>query len=412
MTTTIGGKGLTSALLGGRPFEAGPESRADHVARFGECPTGSAALCDVIARSDLRGRGGAGFPAGFKWRTVAERSEGRAVVVVNGVEADPLSAKDRLLMTTLPHLVLDGAVIAAQSVGASRIVIAINRRFVDARRAIAEAISERNRVARIVVVDVPSRYVAGEESAIVHLVNGGEAKPTLTPPRPFEQGIGARPTLVNNVETLAWAALIARYGDTWYRSLGTPLAPGAVLVTISGAVQRPGVYELPASAGVGEALKAAGTTSLPRAVLIGGYYGLWENATTTRSVGDGAGVLYALPDTACGLAETARMLQYLAAESAQQCGPCFSGLPSLAGVMAKIATGRAKQADVDRLRRWLDQLGGHRGACHHPDGAVRLVRSAMQAFDADVYGHLRSGPCGRSRAAQAMAAPPGEVAWR
>lgn len=391
---------------------AGPESLSAHTARFGPCPSGSAAIIELIGRSGLRGRGGAGFPAGTKWRSVAGRAQGRGVVVVNGVEADPLSSKDRLLMTSTPHLVLDGALIAAQSVGAGKLVIAINRRFADARQAIEGALRERRPSIPTSVVDVPSRYVAGEESALVHLLNGGEAKPTLTPPRPFEKGVNGKATLVNNVETLAWAALIARHGEAWFRALGTPDAPGAVLINIAGAVERPGVYEFPASTTVDAALATAGTTTPIRSVLIGGYFGRWLALNSGERVSEGGGMLLALPESACGVTETARMVHYLAGESARQCGPCFNGLPAVAAMTAKLANGRARSTDVDRLRRWMDQLAVRRGACHHPDGTIRLLRSAFQIFDADIYGHLKSGSCGRSRSTSLLPTLGVEAGWQ
>ncbi|MDQ6711308.1 MAG: SLBB domain-containing protein [Candidatus Dormibacteraeota bacterium] len=373
------------------------ESDMPNLRPDGPRPTGAAHVLELIDRSGLRGRGGAGFPTGRKWRAVAERSQGHAVVVANGVEADPWSAKDRHLMTGYPDLVLDGAAIAAESVGAREVVVAVSRRFTDARAVLAAAIQRRRDPIAVRVVDAPSRYVAGEESAVIHFINRGVALPTGSAPRPFERGVGGRPTLVQNVETLAWAGLIARHGEAWFRSLGSPAQPGAVLCTVAGAVHRPGVVELPSSATVGDTLAAAGgASSPPQALLAGGFFGTWLDPADARTIGEGGGMLLALPATSCGLAETARMLDILARESAHQCGPCFNGLPALANVMTRVAFSRPSEAEVQRLHRWAGQLGGNRGACHHPNGAVGLLLSALRTFDYDLRWHLARGACAGS----------------
>jgi NADH:ubiquinone oxidoreductase subunit F (NADH-binding) len=394
--------------------EAG-ESLSRHQAALGVRPSGSAEMLRVIEASGLRGRGGAGFPTGVKWRAVAQRSRGGAVVLVNGVEADPVSRKDRTLMGSRPHLVLDGAIIAAESVGAKQVIVAVNRGALPARRALATAIRERRERIHIDLIDVPSRYVAGEETALVQFVNGGPARPTVTPPRPFEKGVRGRPTLVQNAETLAWAGLIARRGHAWFRSLGSPTWQGAVLVTVEGGVPLPGVYELPASATIGQALAAAGCPDPAQlqAVLAGGYFGAWVAPQNERPLGDvGAGVILALPASSCGLTETARIMSFLAGESARQCGPCFNGLPAVASAVAQIAVGRARTADLERLRRWANQLSGRRGACHHPDGAINLLKSALRAFEVDLNAHLQRGACRGSRAASVLPVAKTADGWR
>jgi len=376
-------------------------------------PRGSVATIDLIQRSGLRGRGGAGFPAGIKWRAVAERAGGGAVLVANGVEADPLSSKDRLLMTDYPDLLLDGALIAAESVGADQVILAVNRGFGRPRAVLVAALQQRQERIKISIVDIPSRYVAGEETAVVHYINRGLALPTGTHPRPFERGAFGRPTLVQNVETLAWAGLIARRGEAWFRSLGSPLAPGSVLVTVAGAVNRPGVVELPASAVVAETVGAAGgATAAVQALLVGGFFGTWVQPNDPRTVGVGGGMVLALPTSSCGLAETARMLDILARESAHQCGPCFNGLPAIADVMTRVALGRPQDADIVRLRRWAGQLSGQRGACHHPNGAVGLLLSSLKTFENDLSWHLLRGRCAGSQRPSVL--PPVAVGegWR
>ena len=201
-------------------------------------------LIDLVDRSGLTGRGGAGFPTGRKMRSVVA-SPGRAVVVANGAEGEPASCKDRLLLTRVPHLVLDGIALAAYAVKADEAYLVVHGQETDLLESLEEAIAEREPAGidpvPVQVVGIPGRYVSSEQSSIVQFINGGPGKPTFSPPRPNERGVKGRPTLVNNVETLAHLALIARYGDGWCRSAGLPSAPGSTLVTVGGAVARPGV---------------------------------------------------------------------------------------------------------------------------------------------------------------------------
>ena len=364
-------------------------------------------LIDIVEASGLTGRGGAGFPTGRKMRSVAGRGE--PVVVANGAEGEPASAKDRLLLTQLPHLVLDGITLAADAVGATEAYLCVHRHEHDLLDGLAAAVAERIRAGfdpvPVQVTGIPGRYVSSEQSSIVQYLNGGPGKPTFAPPRPHESGVGARPTLVNNVETLANVALIARHGDRWFRAAGLPSAPGSILVTVGGAVQRPGVYEIELGTGVGELIMLAGGPAEDlQAVLAGGYFGTWlpveaawqvrMTQASMRAVGAGlgAGVVIALPEESCGLAETARVVRYLAEQGAGQCGPCLMGLPALAGAVADLAFQGGRGRAVDAIAALLPLIEG-RGACRHPDGATQLVRSAMRAFIADARWHDECGPC-------------------
>src|ERR1700736_2897460 len=178
----------------------------------------------------------------------AAGTKGEAVVVVNLAEGEPASFKDRTLGALRPHLILDGAAVAVESVAASRAVVYVGRAHTAAREALQFAARERRRLnpreCHFDIVDAPDRYVAGETSALVNRLNGGPAKPTITPPRPHEVGVDGRPTLIQNAETLAHVALIARYGADWFRQVGTTESPGTALVTVLGAVIRPGVIEV------------------------------------------------------------------------------------------------------------------------------------------------------------------------
>lgn len=405
----------TSRLLDGPAPPAGSESLAAHLTRLGPRPHHAGGeLIGIIEEAGLRGRGGAGYPTARKWAATRERSRGNAVVVANGAETEPLSAKDRLLMTSRPHLVIDGLLLAAEAVAAERAVMYISRAHKDAAAAISRAIDER-RAARdlpipVALAHAPHRYVAGEETAAIAQLNGGVARPTVVPPRPFERGVDGRPTVVQNVETLAHAALISRFGARSYVDAGAPDAAGTVLVTMAAAVHSPGVYELAGGSTVAQAVSAAGgATSSAAALLVGGYFGRWvaaDDAWDLRLGVDvplGSGVIAVFPHGRCGVAQAAALMGFLARESARQCGPCEHGLAALAATSAELAAGRAKPRDAERLQRWIGQIAG-RGACHHPDGALVLLSSALRVFAGDVSTHLRRGRCDRNPA-PLLAAP-------
>jgi NADH:ubiquinone oxidoreductase subunit F (NADH-binding) len=395
-------------------FAAGPASLADHHARYGKLPLAGrgsarqAALIEEVGRSGLRGRGGAAFPTA---RKIAAVAAGHAsLVLANGTEGEPASAKDKVLLARSPHLVLDGAVLAAEVVRASQAVIVVHH---SVREIVDDAAAERRAAGSdpvsIRVVTAADRFVGGEASAVVHWIERGVPTPTKKPPRLSDRGLGGRPTLVQNVETLAHVALIARYGASWFRAAGTPQEPGSMLVTILGAVRKPCVHEIGIGTPIGEVLGLAGGASAPlQALLLGGYFGTWVGAATAAALpfssaglaplgaGTGAGLIAALPEGACGLAETARVVRYLADESAGQCGPCIFGLDAIAGQLQRIAEGRA--SDLSLLRRWLGQADG-RGACSHPDGSMRLVRSALRAFGPELEQHAQGWCCATAPAA-------------
>ena len=221
-----------------------------HRAHWGPMPGGD--LVGETCRSGLRGRGGAGFPTGLKMKAVQRAASGtgwrrrRPIVVANGTEGEPASAKDRALLVHSPHLVLDGLAAAAASLGAQRAILCVKHDQRPVLAALERALAERRGQDEIELElsTVPSGYVSGEESALVNWLTAGVPRPTITPPRPSERGVCSRPTLVDNVETMANLGVIARLGADWWRGLGTEDDPGSILLTISGAVARPGVYEV------------------------------------------------------------------------------------------------------------------------------------------------------------------------
>ncbi len=400
-------------LLRGAGTDGSPLTLDDHIATHGELPLErrrkrreTPHLIEQLERSGLRGHGGAGFPTATKMLAVAS-AKGRPIVVVNATEGEPASLKDRTLCQLAPHLMLDGAQLAAQALDADEVIVAVCESASASVETVAAAIDERRALGgpRLRLSTAPPGYVAGQESALVNHLSGGPALPTFTPPLPFEQGVSRRPTLVSNAETFAHIALIARNGSQWFRALGTSSQPGSALVTLSGPVANPAVYEIEHGASLSELIEAAGGATTPiRAVLLGGYAGTWIDGEYLRGVALsdehlaphgatlGAGVVALLSDEACPVAETARVARWLSNESAGQCGPCVNGLGALAATVAEIAAGAAG-SDGERRVEALTQLVRRRGACGHPDGAARFVQSALVTFALEFADHARHGRC-------------------
>jgi len=404
-----GARGTLPRLLTGVRADGGPVSLDFHHRQLGAPPRLSrAGLIDLVAASGLRGRGGAAFPTARKLEAVAG-GRGRPIVVANGAEGEPASDKDKALLRWAPHLVLDGVSLAATAVGATEAIVVIGEGSRNERAAVEHALEERDAGAvdgdiRISLAAAPDRFVAGEETALINFLNGGPAKPLFVPPRPFERGVGRAPTLVQNVETLAHLALIARHGAEWFRELGSDDEPGSALVTLSGGVRKPGVYEVGLGTAFRDIVIGAGGLSEPvTALLVGGYFGGWIEARSAlelslldaelapHGIGLGARAVVVLPQGACGVVETARVARYLADESAGQCGPCVNGLGAIATALERIATGRPDRSP-EQILRWTSQVLG-RGACRHPDGAVRFVESGLRVFAREFELHANSRRC-------------------
>jgi NADH:ubiquinone oxidoreductase subunit F (NADH-binding) len=409
-------------LLGGWHKTGQAAGLGEHLERYGGPPLpGSRAdrqqLIEDVSRSGLTGRGGAAFPAGRKLAAVAAAS-GPAVVVANGMESEPASRKDDTLLALAPHLVLDGMAVAAAAVGARQAHICLSRRRPRQVERIEHELRQRERAGLdrlpVSVHALPGNYVSSEETSLVQWLNGGDARPASTPPRPFQSGVGKLPTLIGNVETFAHLALIARYGPQWFRQVGTDDAPGTALVTLAGPFTQPGVYEVELGAGLRD-IVALGEPQDFQAVLLGGFQGGWLPASqaltlrytppAARAVGTalGPGLIMPLPADDCGLAETARVLRYLAGQSAGQCGPCRFGLPAMANDFADLAW-QSRASHGNRLRERIGLLPG-RGACKHPDGAARLAATALRTFADEARRHRTHGPCAAARASDEAAAP-------
>ena len=350
----------------------------------------TASIIDELRLAGLRGKGGAGFPAHIKWSSVAQPG-GAKIVVANGEEGEPFSRKDRWLLTHRPHLVIDGLLLACDSVGAHRGVLYLSHHETVAavRAALAELgnaefVSER---VSVEIHTVEPTYVAGEESAACRSISGGPALPTAKPPRPFEHGVDGRPTLVSNVETLAHAAWIARHGAAEFRHYGTPDSPGTTLVTLNGACRCPGVYEVPFGLTVREMFSlAGGLVTPPTAIMMGGWFcglapaSLLDTACTPEELnahgsGFGCGSITALGAEDDPLEVAAEIATWYAEQSARQCGVCEKGTAAIRDSLSALRHDRSLTAEADKLARWGSTLAG-RGACSFLDGAAAWARTA------------------------------------
>ncbi len=423
MTTTLTLPRVLHAASG-RPL-----SLREHEATFASSPR-SGALWEELEASGLMGRGGAAFATSKKVALLRNLRGHHKVVVVNAMEGEPVGHKDRTLLSTNPHLVLDGAQALAGLIGARRIYVCVSRKESAIIHHVQRALHERELRAtgpEFELVTPPWRYVAGEESALVHWLNDNESLPQYRPTRPHVLHVGRSPALVVNAETNAHVGLISRFGARWFRELGTEASPGSTLVAVSGAVQGPVVLEVVLGTPLRAVLRDAGADPDPSALLLGGYGGAWLGGEhldvgycneELRPLGAtvGAGILVVLPRDACGLAETLRVVEWMANESARQCGPCAFGLPAIAKDLKSLVRGAADSRVVlDRLTARCGAIEG-RGACRHPDGVVRLVRSALTVFGDDVAAHVNQIPCAASTSSRHWVAVPAmehesELVW-
>jgi NADH:ubiquinone oxidoreductase subunit F (NADH-binding) len=364
------------------------------------------ALLDEVERSGLLGRGGGAFPLAVKLRTVRDngiRSNVGTVVVANGEEGEPASIKDRWLLRNRPHLVLDGLRLAAAIVAADRAHVYVSD--LESARSVEAALSELGAGAlggiNVAVRVVDPGYVAGEETAAVRALNGGPVKPTDKPPRPFESGVGGRPTLVSNVETLAGLPYIQQHGSAAFRAQGTAHSPGTLLVTITGGDRPPGLYEVPHGLPITELIALHGVSpDQVRGALMGGYFaGLLNRDVLDATVdhetfqrlgsGLGCGAISVITDD-CPVALAASVLAYFDRENAGQCGSCFNGTAAMAAVAGALRDGVATDEDLARLRRWSVVLRG-RGACATLDAATNVAASLLDQFPDPVQSHLDNG---------------------
>lgn len=386
------------------PGFEGRESLAQYIERGGykglatvRAEGGSWAI-DQVEEAGLRGRGGSGKGGlvATKWRKVARYPQETKYVVANGAESSPVSQKDRYLLAHYPHRVLEGLLIAAEAVGAGHVYLYVRGDSEEALTALDEALLEAKEAGLFGKVEVEVQpaaptYIAGEETAVIDALEGLEGLPQPKPPHPEEIGLRGQPTVLNNVESLAAVSTLFRVGVERFRSVGTPDCPGTALFTVSGAVERPGVYEVEYGTRLSALLEQAGAPAPGEilAVLPGGlssgplrpdeldvpltYEDLAEAGST---IGPAAIVVFASNDATLP-SMVSDTVTLLTEASCGQCHGCKEGHKQL---------GRALTAgDVAQARDLASVLLYGRGNCGHPTGTARFALRALQAFPEDAW---------------------------
>jgi NADH:ubiquinone oxidoreductase subunit F (NADH-binding)/ferredoxin len=376
---------------------------------FGPLPRMSAGeLIEMASAVDLRGQGGAAFPFARKLKAVvdaAERANQPTKVIVNATEGEPGSFKDKMLMIRSPYLIMSGAALAAEAIGAEEIIIGVTSNEL-ANRSIEAAVAAEAGLRKMVrVVQQPERFISGEAGALVRGINGKRPVPPGRKTLASERGADDLPTLLSNASTFAQLSVLSLLGPERFASVGTPEEPGTVLLSVSGSAKHAAVVEVPTGIPLGAVLDICQAPA-GDGVLVGGYHGMWLGAQNAYSVPVsregmeavggtlGAGVVLPLGDGTCPLGEVSRIASYLAGQSAGQCGPCKLGLPAIARALAALVDGSGGIAALDSARRAAAGVTG-RGACAHPDGTTRMVLSALEVFTEDLAAHVFHTSCGR-----------------
>jgi NADH:ubiquinone oxidoreductase subunit F (NADH-binding)/ferredoxin len=382
---------------------------AAHTRIFGQVPRLSAEnLVAMASQVDLRGQGGAGFPFARKLQAVvdaARKTDQPTVVVVNATEGEPGSFKDKMLMIRSPYLVLSGAALVAEAIEAEEIIVGVTGNELANRSLEAAIAAEPGLRSMVRVVEQPERFISGESGALVRGINGKKPVPPGRKTLASDKGVADLPTLLSNASTFAQVAVLALLGAERFSSVGVPEEPGTVLLSVSGSAKRPAVVECPTGIPLGTVLDIC-LAPAGDGVLVGGYHGMWLDAETAYQVPVGreglasaggtfgSGIVLPLGDGTCPLGEVSRIANYLAGESAGQCGPCKLGLPTIARALAAIVDGSGGIEALDLARRAATTVNG-RGACSHPDGTTRFVLSALEVFTEDLAAHVFHSTCGR-----------------
>jgi NADH:ubiquinone oxidoreductase subunit F (NADH-binding)/ferredoxin len=380
-----------------------PESIGGWQERGGWADHDGSVVRDLVERAGIRGQGGAAFPTAAKWRRVAGAA--RPVVLVNGAEREPGTLKDRYLIGCRPGLLLDGIRLTMRAAGATEAIVAVDEDAIAEHDALSAAITEaagRGLLGgcEIRTHKVPARYVAGEETALISFLNGGPATPRMRPPFPSDSGVSGRPTLVQNVETLAQVALAAALGAGEFRAVGAPDAPGTGLFSVGPFGGPYHVVERPYGYSLRGLLAETGLLDGARAVLVGGYAGgllapdaldiaLAPAALAAAGVSLGTKSVQVIGGDHCPVGVAAEIVGYFGAESAGQCPPCSRGLPDMAALLHDLEAGTGGPEAAAELARFMATLSG-RGVCRLPDGAARLALSLLTNFRDEVAAHTRS----------------------
>lgn len=373
----------------------------------------------TVSESGLRGRGGAGFPTGRKWHLVREAETDRRYAVANGYEADPGAALDRTLMEEDPHAVVEGLALAAYAVGATEAFLAIRAEHTVAAARLASVIRGAEEAGyigtdalgagfdlHISLRPVQGSFMLGEETVLLRAIEGKRGTPAQRPPYPTASGLWGRPTLVNNVETLAAVPWIVLNGGAAYAAFGATDSPGTTLVQVSGAVREAGLAEVPLGTPVAEILQLAGgpASSAPlKAVMIGGPSGGFLPADRlglpleVGSLGEagaimGSGTILAIDESACIVDLAALLARFMSDEACGKTIPCRIGVKRLSEIAERFTSGRPRPSDPQLV---LDLSADVRdgGLCGHEMTAPNPLLTGMRYFPQEFEDHIVRSTC-------------------
>ena len=371
-----------------------------------------AAILEEVTSSGLRGRGGAGFPVGRKWSVAAESTESSRYVVCNAGEDEPGSFKDRVLIEHRPHLVLEGLALACRAVGAQRAYVYLNETYEYCFNRISTSIEEARTAGclgglQVLIHRAPTVYVAGEDSAALEVIEGKPPKPRQKPPFPATVGLFGKPTVTNNVETLANIPPIVRNGVSWFRSYGTPDSPGTMLFCLGAEMNRPGAFELPFGTPLRQLYEDLGGClkdgAKLKAFLPGGpscaflpedRLDVSLDPESLKRAGStlGCGVMRFFPERACMVEETTRIANFFAKECCGQCPACRMETSMLSAMLERIQHGKGDPALFNQFEKIIDFNRG-KGFCTLVNMPGPPILSAMRLFRGEFEHHLRHGTC-------------------
>ena len=381
-------------------------------------------IIETIERSGLRGRGGAGFPTGVKWRAVRQQPGEVKYVICNGDEGDPGAFMDRMILESFPYRVIEGLAITAVAVGAHEAVFYIRHEYPNALKRVRAALAECTRRGwvgeRLLGTDYPLRFaikegagafVCGEETALIASIEGRRGMPRLRPPFPAQSGLWGRPTLINNVETLALVPWILRHGAERFAAIGTRTSKGTKVFALAGKVRRAGLIEIPMGTTLREIVEDIGGGVAPgrrfKAVQIGGPSGgcvparLADTPVDYESLRDigaimGSGGLVVLDDTACMVDIARYFLQFTQNQSCGKCTFCRIGTKRMLELLERLCAGRARRADLDELERLARQVA-QGSLCGlgktAPNPVLSTLRYFREEYEAHLEGRCPAGKC-------------------
>ncbi|WP_224766211.1 NADH-quinone oxidoreductase subunit NuoF [Nocardioides campestrisoli] len=387
----------------------------------------------AVKDSQLRGRGGAGFPTGMKWGFIPQDNPNPKYLVVNADESEPGTCKDIPLMMASPHTLIEGVIISAYAIRANHAFIYVRGEVLHVIRRLQRAVQEAYLAGHLgtnihgsgydlelVVHAGAGAYICGEETALLDSLEGRRGQPRLRPPFPAVAGLYASPTVINNVESIASVPSIIANGPAWFASMGTERSKGFGIFSLSGHVARPGQYEAPLGITLRELIDLAGGMRNGNALKFWTPGGSSTPLLTAEHLDvpldfEGVGAagsmlgtraLQIFDETVCVVRATLRWIEFYKHESCGKCTPCREGTWWLVQVLARLEKGEGTEADLDQLLDQCDNILG-RSFCALADGAVSPVQSSIQYFRDEYLAHLTSGGCPLDPAASTLFAPAG-----